>query len=149
MNDRASGCCKALFVGAFCLVVLAAGAGASESLGVFCLDVTMDGETETGRSELTVSSVGDGNYLLNGTTGNSSATGIGSVIGSGSVVGPRVLITLHKSHVDEYGMSVSTAHIDLSSATLEGTFHSIAQDWSGGFEPLNYASGTAKLAPCN
>lgn len=120
---------------------------AGEYVGQLCLTQAVGGESVELR--LSVTSVGDGNFLLNGTGPNMENSGVASIIGNAVVVGNRVLLTLQKSHAGEYGLSVSTIHCDLSASTLSGTFHQMSQDYSGGFEPLAYGTGTASLAQCD
>jgi hypothetical protein len=138
---------KSLFICVFVLLLSPCVANASDYLGTFCINLQAGGESFQA-FRVAVSSIDGANFLLNGTHTNPSTSGVGSVIGNASISGNSLIMTIRESHIDEFGISISTYHMNLNISTLSGTFQGIAQDYSNGFEPLSHMEGNASLVPC-
>lgn len=123
---------------------------ASSYLGVVCWNASVGGQIG-GNLKLAVTDMGDGHYIVNGTSTNTSTSAVEVVHGNAEVVSNKIILTLNSSHTDQYATSISTSNISLDIPSLNGVFNSISQDYNysqGAFEPLNYTTGVVTLIPC-
>lgn len=134
-------------IGLLVPLMLASSAFAGEYLCNYCLDVESD-TTTVRLFELAVTSIGEGQYLLNGTRVDLDAQTPGAAFGNAALIGDTLIFTINSSHSISGGMNQTDWNVELSLPNLTGSYQSISQDYAGSFEPRTYSSGTAALVDC-
>jgi len=71
------------------------------------------------------------------------------VVGNAAIVGNNIVVTLHKSNANEFGLIVSTTNVNLDISSLIGTYQSIIQNYNNEFAPLQHVSGIARFSTCD